>query len=80
MGPSKETFIDRIRQWFWQKRYDIGMWLVVRCIYPDADPSEFKVLDTKHFVAIERHAARDTWQNMTEDERQYAAWHAMTGE
>lgn len=80
MGQTKQTLLSRIREWFWQLRYDVGMWLVVRCMYPDANPADFQLLDTKYFVAIERQKARYTWDNMTEDEKQYAAWHAMTGE
>jgi hypothetical protein len=57
MGDCHKTRFDRLCGWLHECLYRLGMWLAVRYIYPDADPHEFCLLDTAHFVAIPKEEA-----------------------
>lgn len=46
---------DRFRWWL----YDKCMAYCVRCVFPDADPAEFTILDNAAFIAVSKDEARE---------------------
>lgn len=47
---TRQSLRTRLRWWL----YDRCIAYCVRCIHPDADPSEFSFLDNANFVAISK--------------------------
>lgn len=53
--PTKQPFLTRIRWWL----YDRCFAYCVRMVDPDADPSEFCLLDRASFIALSRDEAQE---------------------
>lgn len=60
------TVRDRIRWWLYEQCFAY----CVRCVHPDAHPSEFSLLDTASFVAISKDELRDIVEEAPD-----VAWH-----
>lgn len=57
---------DRLRWWLYARCFAY----CVRCVHPDADPSEFSILDDANFIAINKGEVR-----MLIEEAPAIAWH-----
>ncbi len=62
----KMSLRDRIRWWI----YDKCFVYCIHCVHPDADPTEFSILDNTNFVAV----SNDEVQELIE-EAPDIAWH-----
>ena len=60
------SFRDRFRSWLYKKCFAY----CVRCVHPDADPSEFCIMDMANFRAI----SNDEIHELI-DEAPEIAWH-----
>ena len=55
-------FWDRIRWWIYERCFAY----CVRFVYPDANPSEFSLLDTTEFLAVEKDEIREIMEEAPE--------------
>lgn len=46
--------LDRLKWWVYERCFDLCVWIA----HPDADPSEFCLLDQTYFIAIGRDEAQ----------------------
>jgi hypothetical protein len=49
---TKQSLLDRLRWWMYQKCFAY----CIHCMHPEADASEFSIIDDANFVAISRDA------------------------
>jgi hypothetical protein len=49
-NEPKQSLSDRFRWWLYSKCFAY----CVRCMYPEADPGEFSILDETNFAAISK--------------------------
>jgi hypothetical protein len=52
---AKPSIRDRVRWWLYTKCFAY----CIRCVHPDADPSEFSLLDNANFIAVSKDEARE---------------------
>jgi hypothetical protein len=64
--PPTISLRERFRWWFYARCFAY----CVRCVYPDADPSEFSILDDTNFLAVNKGLLR-----MIVEEAPEIAWH-----
>lgn len=66
MTRLREPWFARLRWWL----YRLCFAYCVRCMFPDADPAEFTMLDDANFIAISKDEARELIEEAPE-----IAWH-----
>jgi hypothetical protein len=49
-NEPKQSLSDRFRWWLYSKCFAYCVW----CMHPEADPSEFSILDEANFAAISK--------------------------
>ncbi len=52
---TRPPILARLRWWLYERCFAY----CVRCVHPDADPSEFSIIDEANFIAVSRDEVKE---------------------